>query len=317
MQPNLTNFNQLADSLFQYQKKNNLIFTNYIHHVAPALAATTPMPFVFLPVVFFKTHEVKTGLFTPEQVFTSSATTGMVQSKHFVKSIADYETAYLNAFTTFYGLPGRYHFLFLLPGYLERNGSSLVEMAKGLWQKTNNKKPPFYLNNFAELYSDIQEIKEQGKPIFLLGVTHALLDFATQYPIDLSTDIVMETGGMKGKREELTREEVHGILTQKFKLQQVHSEYGMTELLSQAYAKQNGRYHTPPWMKIIITDRNDPFTPVPNGKAGIINVIDLMNIDSCAFIQTQDLGRMHNDGSFEVLGRLDFSEARGCNLMYD
>lgn len=272
--------------------------------------------FRFLPVVFFKQHEVITGNYQPIKTFTSSTTSGGIPSRHHVADLSLYETSYLSAFQQFYGDPEQYVFLCLLPGYLERSGSSLIDMAQGLIDKSKQAKSGFYLYDFAKLHQTINEVKLAGKRVFLLGVTFALLDFAEAYPQQLEGHIVMETGGMKGRKEEQTRTEIHQFLKEQLGVSTIHSEYGMTELLSQAYSKGDGIFQCPPWMKVVITDATDPLCALPQGKTGIINVIDLANIDSCAFIQTQDLGRITPEGYFEVLGRLDFSETRGCNLMY-
>jgi hypothetical protein len=269
-----------------------------------------------LPVNFFKQHQVITHNYTPQTIYTSSTTTGGIPSKHYVADVAIYQKSYLTAFQQFYGSPKQYVFLCLLPNYLERKGSSLIDMAQGLIDASEQPESGFYLYDFDKLAQSIQQVLTQQKQVFLLGVTYALLDFAEQFPMDLKNTIVMETGGMKGRKEEQTRFELHEFLKHKFQVEHIHSEYGMTELLSQAYSKGDGKFACPPWMKIVITDLNDPFTLMPTSRAGIINVIDLANLDSCAFIQTQDLGRLLDDGSFEVLGRMDNSEVRGCNLMY-
>lgn len=270
----------------------------------------------FLPVSFFKQFDIKTGNFQPQAVFTSSTTTGSVPSRHYVKDMGLYEKSYMETFRLFYGDPQQYVFLALLPSYLERSGSSLVVMADGLIKASDHPLSGFYLYDFERLFDTLVRAKSSGRKIFLLGVTFALLDFADEYPMDLGDAIVMETGGMKGKRKEMIRSELHAYLQKQLNVPMIHSEYGMTELLSQAYLKEDGYFYCPPWMKIVITDANDPLTILPEGKAGLINVIDLANISSCAFIQTADLGRIVPGKGFEVLGRLDHSEVRGCNLMY-
>jgi hypothetical protein len=303
--------------LFHHQYGHNNVYRQYcdylqvpIHNIKVA----TDIP--FLPVQFFKSHTIQTGNFTPEAVYTSSTTTGGIPSRHLVKNNNLYETSFLQAFELFYGSPAQYAILALLPSYLERDGSSLIVMADSLINKSLHPESGFYLHNLAELQQTIQHLQQKGTPILLFGVTFALLDFAEQFPMDLHNVIVMETGGMKGKRKEMIRSEVHTILTSKFTIQQVHSEYGMTELLSQAYSATNGIYTCPPWMKVVLSDPNDPLTILPLGKTGLINIIDLANIDSCAFIQTADIGKTYANGTFEVLGRLDQSDIRGCSLMY-
>lgn len=316
LQSNLSNFDELALDLYRYQQKNNIILQDYVKYTNAKKAPKLLEELVFLPVHFFKTHEVKTGNYAEEVVFTSSTTSGNVPSKHYVENVTIYHQTYLKAFEYFYGKPDKYVFLCLLPSYLERAGSSLIVMAEGLIKASGQEEQGFYLYNFDELNKRLNQPLQAGKQFFLLGVTFALLDFAAQFPQVLQQTIVMETGGMKGRRQEQTREEVHAYLKQQFQLERVHSEYGMTELLSQAYALDNGRYQCPPWMKVVVTDLNDPFALMPSGRAGILNIIDLANIHSCAFLQTQDIGRINKDGTFEILGRVDFSESRGCNLMY-
>ena len=307
----LTQFDELAADLYSYQSTNNPVLQKFIKSTVTREASMR-----FLPVEFFKTHEVITGAAEPELVFTSSTTSGGIPSRHYVAKKSIYEKSYLECFRSFYGEPADYVFLCLLPSYLERSGSSLIDMAQGLISKSCNADSGFYLYDFDKLNDTIQRVQQNGKRIFLLGVTFALLDFAEVFSGSLAHAIVMETGGMKGRKQEQTREEIHQSLRAKFKVDHIHSEYGMTELLSQAYSKQDGKFNCPPWMKIVITDLQDPFCILPMGKAGLINVIDLANVDSCAFIQTSDIGRLHTDGSFEVLGRMDHSEVRGCNLMY-
>lgn len=307
----LTQFDELAAALYSYQSTNNPVLQKFIKSTA-----TQDESIRFLPVEFFKTHEIITAAAKPELVFTSSTTSGGVPSRHYVAKKSVYEKSYLECFRLFYGEPADYVFLCLLPSYLERSGSSLIDMAQGLIRESRNSESGFYLYDFEKLSDTIHRVQQSGKRIFLLGVTFALLDFAETFNGNLANAIVMETGGMKGRKEEQTREEIHRFLQSKFKVDHIHSEYGMTELLSQAYSKQDGKFNCPPWMHIVITDLQDPFCVMPHGKAGLINVIDLANIDSCAFIQTSDIGRLHKDGSFEVLGRMDHSEVRGCNLMY-
>jgi phenylacetate-coenzyme A ligase PaaK-like adenylate-forming protein len=269
----------------------------------------------FLPIQYFKSHVVKSGSFEAEQVFTSSGTTGDQTSQHFVKKIDIYTESFIQGFHHFYGPHENYCFLCLLPSYLERKGSSLIYMADYFIKNSEYPQSDFFLDDFQALKTILLENEKAGIPTILLGVTYALLDFAAYTNLKLEHTIVMETGGMKGKRKEMMREEVHEILCKAFNLKVIHSEYGMTELLSQAYSKGNGIFQCPPWMQIKIRDTNDPFSYLPHGKTGGINIIDLANQSSCAFIETQDLGKLHADGSFEVLGRFDHSDVRGCNLL--
>lgn len=269
----------------------------------------------FLPIDFFRTHAVTSLRHQAQLVFTSSGTTSAMTSRHYVADISLYQESYLNAFRLFYGEPAQYAILALLPSYLERQGSSLVFMTHGLIQLSKNPESGFYLDDLARLHHTLQRLKASGSPTLLLGVTYALLDMAALYPIDFPELMVMETGGMKGRRKEMVRTEVHELLMQGFGVKNVHSEYGMTELLSQAYSKGGGVFESPPWMRILIRDMNDPFSYVPPGRSGGINIIDLANLYSCAFVSIQDIGKQQADGRFEVLGRYDNSQLRGCNLM--
>ena len=268
----------------------------------------------FLPIEFFKTHQIKTGDFEHEETFLSSGTTGANHSKHLVKDLSLYEDSYINAFKQFYGNIEDYCVLGLLPSYLERKGSSLIYMVDDLIRRSNHNESGFFLDNQAELIEILKKNVENNQKTILFGVSFALLDLAESYQIDLSDVIIMETGGMKGRRKELTRTELHAIYKNSFGVANIHSEYGMTELLSQAYSKGNGLFKTPRWMKVLIRDINDPFSYLQVNKTGGINVIDLANINSCSFIATQDLGKYSAEG-FEVLGRFDNSDLRGCNLL--
>jgi hypothetical protein len=305
-------FLKQADTLFSLQKTENHVFGNYCNLVEKQISKSK-MPYVFLPVSFFKTHEIKTGNFTPQMVFSSSSTSGTGQAFHYVKDMAVYEASFKKTFELFYGDVKHYRIMALLPSYLEREGSSLVYMMDKLIHGSGNHESGFYLHNMDELATQLK--KPSSCKTLLLGVSFALLDFAEQFSFPLTNTIIMETGGMKGKRKEVTREELHQVLCRSYGVHQIHSEYGMAELLSQAYATQNGRFYPPPWMKIFIRDMYDPFEILEDGKAGGINIIDLANESSCAFIETQDIGRKFADGSFEVLGRYDQSEVRGCNLL--
>lgn len=274
----------------------------------------------YLPVSFFKTHQVTTTSFEPEIIFESSGTTGGNTSRHFVKSLTLYKNSFLKAFQLFYGNPGNFCILGLLPGYLERENSSLITMVNELIKKSGHPHSDFYLHGHERLYQALVHNEIRQQPALLIGVTYALLDFAEKYAVQLQNTIVMETGGMKGRRQEITREEVHGILKRKFGLSTIHSEYGMTELLSQAYSKRDGLFHTPPWMKILVREHHDPFAIQSAPKThkplnGLINIIDLANIYSCCFIATEDVGKIYRNGEFEVLGRRDSSDLRGCSLL--
>jgi hypothetical protein len=273
----------------------------------------------FLPISFFKTHLVACGKGPFGQVFESSGTTGASVSRHHVLDTGLYRRSFTEAFRLFYGEPRDWCILALLPSYLERRGSSLVTMADDLIRQSGDSRSGFYLDQFDDLADAIRNNERQGRKTLLLGVTFALLDFAERHPMQLGHTMVMETGGMKGRRRELTREEVHAILCKAFSIPVVHSEYGMTELLSQAYSKGHGRFSTPPWMRILLRSEDDPLCLAnADGSpldSGLINVIDMANRHSCSFIATDDLGRLHLDGTFEVIGRLDNSDIRGCSLL--
>jgi phenylacetate-coenzyme A ligase PaaK-like adenylate-forming protein len=311
-----TDFRSVALEVFHFQYGQNTVYRKFVDSlgVKPSLVKTyKEIP--FLPIEFFKTHPVVCGSFEPEAVFESSGTTGMTTSRHYVKKLLLYEKSLLEGFRLFFGHPEETVFLALLPSYLERTGSSLVHMADRLIRLSGRPESGFYLHNYRQLAQRLAVLQRQKVKVILLGVTYALLDLAEQYPMDFPGLIVMETGGMKGKRREMVREELHGILQKAFGVQNIYSEYGMTELLSQAYSRGKGLFSTPPWMKVLIRDVNDPLSYVAKGKSGGINVIDLANLYSCSFIATQDLGKLHSQGQFEVLGRFDNSDVRGCNLL--
>lgn len=298
---------------FAYQYEYNVVYRDYCNllKVKPeSIKHFSQIP--FLPISFFKTHEVKSFEGEPQITFTSSGTTGSITSKHQVGSLEIYEKSFLSGFTRTYGDPEDYVILGLLPSYLEREGSSLIYMVDKLIKLTKNPKSGFYLNNYKDLLRTIDSIGIEKK-IFIIGVSYALMDLADEFRPNLERCIVMETGGMKGHRKEITKIELHNYLKKGLKINDVHSEYGMTELLSQAYSIGNGIFETPPWMKVLIREYNDPFTLV-EGKTGGINIIDLANIHSCSFIATQDLGRRNKD-QFEIMGRFDNSDLRGCNLL--
>lgn len=310
-----TSFNEVLEQSFQFQYNNNPVYRSFCEalHVEPTEVSTMEA-IPFLPVSFFKTHRIESTEFTPETLFESSGTSQTIQSKHYVKSLAFYEEAFTKGFIRQYGSPENYCFLGLLPSYLERSHSSLVYMVQKLMEKSNHPMNGFYLNNFKQLADRLQLLEKEGQQTILIGVTFGLLDFAEQYQLPLKKTIIMETGGMKGRREEMTREQVHHQLKKSFSVDTIHSEYGMTELLSQAYSKTDGIFHCPPWMKVLVRDEDDPLHISRTGK-GAINIIDLANVYSISFIATDDVGEIFEDGSFRVLGRMDNSDIRGCSLL--
>lgn len=312
---NLQDFETKALEVFAFQAENNRVYQDFIKHLGidrSRISSLEQIP--FLPISFFKSHAVVSGAAPTAITFSSSGTTGSTTSQHLVSDLSLYENSFLNAFQLFYGDISKYTLLALLPSYAEREGSSLIYMVDHLIAKAEAGSG-YYLYNHQELADHLNQLKTAKKKVILIGVTYALLDFVEQFEIHFPELIVMETGGMKGKRKEMVREELHETLCKGFGVDRIHSEYGMTELLSQAYSKGNGIFECPPWMHIQIRDTNDPLQLVARGKTGGINVIDLANINSCAFIATQDLGRINTDGTFEVLGRFDHSDIRGCNLM--
>ena len=321
-------FEKITLKVFRHQYDNNLVyqqFCNFLKKDKTNVKSVSEIP--FLPIQFFKSHEVISSNKPVQQTFTSSGTTGMQTSKHLVTDVNWYEQSYRLGFSQFYGNIEDYCVLALLPSYLEREGSSLIYMVEDfmveyLIESSNHADSGFYLNNHSALLQKIEKLNKEGQNVILIGVTYALLDLieyaqATSFPLrELGSNlIIMETGGMKGKRKELIREELHTILCNGFGVSKIHSEYGMTELLSQAYSMGDGLFECPPWMQILIRDTEDALTYVPEGKTGGINVIDLANINSCSFIATQDLGKKYPNHSFEVLGRFDHSDIRGCNLL--
>jgi hypothetical protein len=309
-------FERCCLAVFRLQAERCAVYRQYI-----ALLGVTPArvcraeDIPFLPVAFFKTQRIIGDGQEAQIVFTSSGTTGSQPSRHFVADAGLYEKSFSESFSLFYGRPADYVILALLPSYLERQGSSLVYMVERLMAQGAQPDSGFYLHHFRELHRRLQRLQQQGKKTLLIGVSYALLDFAEKYPLHFPELTVMETGGMKGRRQELPKREMHRILCRGFGVERIHSEYGMTELLSQAYSRGNGIFHAPPWMQVHIRDPRDPFARMPDGTAGGVNVIDLANLHSCAFIETQDLGKRYPDGSFELAGRLAQSDLRGCNLM--
>lgn len=311
-------FESLALEIFRYQAKNNVIYSKYIKHLGIKTDKIDDLHQIpFLPVEFFKTHKIITGNKNPQKIFTSSGTTGSGTSRHFLTDINLYTESFTHTFHHFYGNPEKYCILALLPSYLERENSSLIYMINHLIRKSNNPESGFYLDRLDHLAKKIIRLREQKQKILLFGISFALLNLAEKYKPDLSGHIVMETGGMKGRREEIVRKELHNILCNAFNTSTIHSEYGMTELLSQAYSKENGIFYAPPRMKILIRDSYDPFSYVKTEQPGGINIIDLANCNSCSFIETNDLGKLLPNGKFEVSGRLDLSDIRGCNLMVE
>jgi phenylacetate-coenzyme A ligase PaaK-like adenylate-forming protein len=308
-------FNALALKIFHYQYAENRVYRQFVDFQTDnPQKIKTIQEIPFLPIEFFKSHKIISGEEKEQQVFLSSGTTGMDRSKHFIVDPKLYEESFSNGFKFFYGSPKDYRIFALLPSYLERDGSSLIYMVKKLMDQSGDGQNDFFLDDYQEL-SNRLKIKSEKKTL-LIGVSFALLEFAEKHPFAFPDEtIVMETGGMKGRRREMIREKLHEILCTQFQLKNIHSEYGMTELMSQAYSKGKGVFRSPPWMKILIRDMNDPKSLLRNGKTGGINVIDLANIHSCSFIATMDLGRKLSGEEFEVLGRFDNSDIRGCNLM--
>jgi phenylacetate-coenzyme A ligase PaaK-like adenylate-forming protein len=309
-------FEKIALKVFRFQYDNNSVyreFCQFLNVEKQQVKSLQQIP--FLPIQFFKSHEVLSSTEKIQETFTSSGTTGMSTSRHFVTNITLYEESYRKGFAQFYGNIENYAVLALLPSYLEREGSSLIYMVDDLIKLSNHPESGFYLNNYDDLIQKLLQLDEAGENIILIGVTYALLDLIEKQQFHLKNTIIMETGGMKGKRKEMIREELHELLCKGFGVNAIHSEYGMTELLSQAYSLGNGIFECPNWMQVLIRDTEDALSYVENGKTGGINVIDLANINSCSFIATQDLGKKQPNNSFEVLGRFDNSDIRGCNLM--
>ncbi len=315
-------FNEAALEIFRYQAINNEVYRQYLELIRTDIEKVRQIEEIpFLPIEFFKSHIVKT--ISPNSVeaddstivFTSSGTTGQQTSNHYVSDISIYEKSFTKAFELFYGNPKDYSIIAILPNYQERTGSSLIYMVKQLMKTSNHFDNKFYLHNLDDLAVNLIKLEHQKQKTLLIGVTYSLLNLVDLYKFNLKNTIVMETGGMKGRRKEMIREDLHAHLSERFGVETIHSEYGMTELLSQAYSQGGGRFYTPPWMKVLIREPNDPFTILEPNRTGGINVIDLANINSCSFIETKDLGKRNNDGSFEVLGRLDNSDIRGCNLL--
>lgn len=309
-------FDKVAEMVFRYQVAHNPLYARYLDLLGyPHRSSFIVHP--SLPISFFKSHDVRTGVWVGEATFTSSSTTGQTPSQHPVRDAGFYLENARRGFAEFYSDPSEWCVLALLPSYLERQGSSLVAMADDFIRQSKYPDSGFFLNDFERLREVLLRCKVMEINTLLLGVSFALLDFAEQCPMDLSGITVMETGGMKGRRREITRTELHQSLSEAFQIDRVHSEYGMTELLSQAYATGGPRFTPAPTMRVVATEINDPFCIVAPGRTGVLNIIDLANLDSCSFIATEDVGKVYQDGQFEVLGRLDAAELRGCNLMVE
>ena len=311
-----TEFEALALDIFRFQFENNTVYRSFcdlLYKHPTDIKTIIDIP--FLPIQFFKTHQILSTNSSIEKTFTSSGTTGSITSKHLVTDIKLYEDSYLRGFKHFYGNIEDYVVLALLPSYLERDGSSLIYMVNDLITRSKQPESGFYLNNLEELAQTLNQLEAKGQKTILIGVSFALLDLIEQFQFQLNHTIVMETGGMKGRRKEIIRQELHNILQSGFGVSKIHSEYGMTELLSQAYSKDNGVFECPPWMKILARDTEDALTLLQPNKTGGVNVIDLANLNSCSFIATQDLGKVYENGQFEIIGRFDNSDIRGCNLM--
>ena len=314
------NFSETALNIFKFQYQHNPVYHQYcqaLHTDSIKIDAIEKIP--FLPIAFFKTHTIATTQFKPATIFESSGTTQTINSKHLVKDIGLYEQSFTAAFNLFYGNPQDWCIIALLPSYLERNNSSLVMMANKLIEQSKHAESGFYLNEFDKLHHTLVQLEKQQQKTLLIGVTFALLDFAEQYPLQLQHTTIMETGGMKGRRAEITRQQVHHILGTAFNVNKINSEYGMTELLSQAYSKGEGIFNCPPWMKVLVREEDDPLSVLVADKnkliSGAVNVIDFANMYSCSFIATDDAVRLHPNESFEILGRLDNSDVRGCSLL--
>jgi phenylacetate-coenzyme A ligase PaaK-like adenylate-forming protein len=314
--PTAAQFEDMALNVFKYQFENNAVYRSFcdlLYKHPSDVKQISDIP--FLPIQFFKSHEILSSKNPIEKLFTSSGTTGSTTSKHFVTDLSLYEESYSKGFHHFYGNVEDYVILALLPSYLERDGSSLIHMVNDLIIQSKQSESGFYLNNLEDIAQILRQLEARKQKTLLIGVSFALLDLVEQFQFQLKHTIVMETGGMKGRRKEIIRDELHHILTSGFGVSEIHSEYGMTELLSQAYSKGNGLFQCPPWMKVLTRDTEDALTLQQANKTGGLNIIDLANRNSCSFIATQDLGKVYANGTFEIIGRFDNSDIRGCNLM--
>ena len=311
-----TDFKATALEVFKFQFEHNAVYRSFCDLLYKHPSDVTSLEQIpFLPIEFFKTHTIISTNKPTKATFKSSGTTGSIVSKHHVVDLDVYKQSFRTGFESFYGTIENYTVLALLPSYLEREGSSLVYMANDMILQSKQPESGFYLHDLEALKNTLTSLEAKGQKTLLIGVSYALLDLIEAYSFELKHTIVMETGGMKGQRKELVKSELHALLKQGFGVDTIHSEYGMTELLSQAYSKGGGVFKTPPWMKVLTRDPEDALSIQPIGKSGGINIIDLANINSCAFIATQDLGKIRSDGTFEILGRFDQSDIRGCNLM--
>ncbi len=309
-------FNALALEIFHFQYKNNSIYNRFVDSIGvkpKAIGDYEKIP--FLPVEFFKNNKVVNGQFDEEIIFKSSGTTSMFPAMHYVADLGVYETSFMTSFRKFLGDINGCCILGLLPSYIEREGSSLIYMINHLIRQSQDQNSGFYIKDYKKLKVLLEDNKRKGKKTILFGVSFALMDFAEKYQIHFPELIIIETGGMKGRRKEIIREDLHNRISTSFGVEKIYSEYGMTELMSQAYAYGNGLFRCPPWMQVLIGDIHDPFANLPYKKSGNIKIIDLANVFSCSFLSTQDLGVRYPDNAFEVLGRIDFSDIRGCSLL--
>jgi len=312
---NDANFEEIALKVFEFQASNNTVYSSFLNHLKidhTNIQSIDEIP--FMPISFYKSQKVVSGEWKESEVFTSSGTSGQERSQHFVKDLDFYNKVCRKCFESFYNSPDDFIIFALLPSYLEREGSSLIYMVDNFMQDADPDSG-FYLNDFDQLIQNIKRARLNNKNILLIGVSFALLELAEKGEIDLSGSIIMETGGMKGRRKEIVRSDLHNRLKRAFHVNEIHSEYGMTELMSQAYAIRDGRFQTPPWMRVFTRDLNDPFSYLKKGATGGINVVDLTNLYSCSFVETEDMGRIIEGDKFEILGRIDNSEIRGCNLL--
>lgn len=309
-------FQSMALDVFRFQARHCKVYKAFLSALGVAPQGVQSLHEIpFLPIEFFKQHRVVSSEAPAEIEFRSSGTGGGLTSRHFVTDLSVYRNSFMKGFRHFYGEVENFAFLALLPSYLEREGSSLIYMVDELIGHSRHPLSGYFLHDHQRLYDTLQSLQAEGTPTILLGVSYALLDFSQRYTLRFPDLIVMETGGMKGKRREMIKSEMHEILCERLGVPAIHAEYGMTELLSQAYSRGKGRYFCPPWMRVLIRDLNDPLSLLSDESTGGVNLIDLANINSCAFLATQDLGRTHAEGSFEILGRFDHSDIRGCNLM--